>query len=180
MKGNGNHIGTLFEKLFFYCIPTSGLRTQYIIKHKNKFHHIGEKLFYQPRKFPTDPELISIGNNVKISSGVEFINHDIIHSMINDKIGESIIKPYSAPIQIDDNVMIGANVLIMPNVRICSDVIIAAGSIVTKDISCSGVYGGVPAKYIKSLEEFMDKRNKNDSKNDSDCLWKYFYKNHCL
>ncbi|MBQ7538384.1 MAG: hypothetical protein IJT42_05410 [Treponema sp.] len=38
--------------------------------------------------------------------------------------------------------MIGANTMIMPGVHICSDVIIGAGSIVTKDITLSGVYGG--------------------------------------
>ena len=115
-------------------------------------------MFFQPRKFPTDPELIAIGNNVKISSGVEFINHDIIHSMINSKFKECILQPYTAPIQIDNNVMIGSKNLILPNVHICSDVIIAAGSVVTRNIIVPGVYGGVPVKYLKSLEYFIEKR----------------------
>ena len=55
--------------------------------------------------------------------------------MVNTKYGENIVSPYFAPIKIGNNVMIGANSMIMPNVKICDDVIIAAGSIVTKDIN---------------------------------------------
>lgn len=70
--------------------------------------------------------------------------------------------------------MIGANTLIMPNVKICDDVIIAAGSVVT-DIALSGVWGGVPAKRIKSLEEFIEKRKliRADT-NDIENLWQIF------
>ena len=142
MKGSGNNIRTLFQKLYFFCLPTSVMRTNYITKHKKLFHQIGNNLFFQPRKFPSDPEFISIGDNVKISSGVEFINHDVCDSMVNTKYGENIVSPYFAPIKIGNNVMIGANSMIMPNVKICDDVIIAAGSIVTKDINKAGCFGG--------------------------------------
>lgn len=41
MKGNGNGFDTLFEKLLFMLIPTSGGRTRYINKHKDRFKHVG-------------------------------------------------------------------------------------------------------------------------------------------
>ena len=78
--------------------------------------------------------------------------------MLNKKYGGKEFADYIAPIKIDDNVMIGANAMIMPGVHICSDVIVAAGSVVTKDITLSGVWGGVPARRIKSFEEFVEKR----------------------
>ncbi len=156
----GNDFLKLTRKLVFAMLPTSGTRTRWIYKHKNLFKHIGENLFFQPRNFPDQPELISIGNNVKIASGVVFVNHDIIHTMLNDKFKENKFKPFVAPIKIDDNVMIGANTMIMPNVHICSDVIIAAGSIISKNIDLPGVWGGIPAKHIKSIEEFIAKRLK--------------------
>lgn len=47
------------RKCLFLCIVTGG-RTKYINNHKKLFHHVGEKLWWQPRKFPDQPELISI------------------------------------------------------------------------------------------------------------------------
>lgn len=41
MKGSGNNIRTLFQKLYFFCLPTSVMRTNYITKHKKLFHQIG-------------------------------------------------------------------------------------------------------------------------------------------
>lgn len=78
MKENGNSWSTLFQKLYFMVLPSSGKRTKYLVKHAHLFKHIGKNFFWQPRSFPSDPEFISIGDNVKIASWVEFINHDII------------------------------------------------------------------------------------------------------
>lgn len=49
------------RKFLFLCIVTEG-RTKYINNHKKLFHHLGEKLWWQPRMFPDQPELISIDN----------------------------------------------------------------------------------------------------------------------
>jgi acetyltransferase-like isoleucine patch superfamily enzyme len=45
---------------------------------------------------------------------------------------------------IGNNVSIGTNATILP-VKICDNVVIGAGSVVTKDITCPGVYAGNPA-----------------------------------
>ncbi|MFN9294787.1 MAG: DapH/DapD/GlmU-related protein, partial [Planctomyces sp.] len=47
-----------------------------------------------------------------------------------------------------DRVSIGSNATILP-VRICSDVVIGAGSVVTKDILAPGVYAGNPARKLR-------------------------------
>ena len=169
------YIIKLYRKVIFALLPTSGARTKWLYRHKKLFHHVGKDLFFQPRKLPDDTELIAIGNNVKIASGCTFITHDIIHYVLNCRGEEQKYIPYRAPIQIGNNVMIGANTLIMPNVKICDDVIIAAGSIVTKDINLSGVWGGVPARRIKSFEEFIEKRKliRADT-NDIEILWQIF------
>jgi len=83
MKGNGNGISTLLQKLYFMMLPTSGMRTKYILKHKNLFKHVGEQLFFQPRNFPADPERIWFGNNVNVAADVSFICHDISYAMLN-------------------------------------------------------------------------------------------------
>jgi len=56
-----------------------------------------------------------------------------------------------SPINIGDNVWIGANVTILPGITIGDNSIIAAGSVVTENVPNNVVYAGVPAKMKSSL-----------------------------
>lgn len=114
---NANKIKPLLYKIHFFCIVSQKKRTAWIYKHRKLFHHIGEGLFFQPRKLPAGPELISIGDNVYIASDVTFVNHDIIGGMLNKKYNTKEFCYYQAPIKIGNNVMIGARTNIMPNVK---------------------------------------------------------------
>lgn len=154
--------------MFISVYSNRGGRTKYINKHKKLFHHIGEKLWWQPRKFPDQPELISIGDNVKVSANVTFVTHDIFHILFNGD-----VQYYTGCIKIGNNVVIGTNVTILPNVRIGSNVVIGAGAVVTKDLDDGGVYGGVPAKKIGSFDEFLEKR-KNYVFKDVTSVWEDF------
>src|SRR5690554_8173775 len=58
----------------------------------------------------------------------------------------------NAPVTIGDNSWIGARALILPGVKIGNFCVVAAGSVVTKDVPDYSVVGGVPAKVIKMLE----------------------------
>lgn len=58
----------------------------------------------------------------------------------------------NAPVTIGDNSWIGARALILPGVHIGNFCVVAAGSVVTKDVPDYSVVGGVPAKVIKMLE----------------------------
>ncbi len=58
----------------------------------------------------------------------------------------------SKPVTIGNDVWIGGNCTILPGVSIGNNVIIAAGSVVTKDVPDNTVVAGVPAKAVKSLE----------------------------
>ena len=55
-------------------------------------------------------------------------------------------------VEIGNDVWIGSRVIIMPGIKIGDGVIIAAGSVATKDLESYGIYGGVPAKLIKSRQ----------------------------
>lgn len=61
----------------------------------------------------------------------------------------SVWNEYQKPVSIANDVWIGANVLITQGVNIGNGVIIAAGSVVTKDVDPYDIVGGVPAKLIK-------------------------------
>ena len=54
------------------------------------------------------------------------------------------------PVIIEDNVWLGAGVIVLKGVRIGRSAVIAAGSVVTKDVAPSELVGGVPARPIKS------------------------------
>ena len=90
-------------------------------------------------------ELVTIGENCFIGHGVMFVN-DLFKegkpAGDRSKWRETIIE---------DNVSIGSNATILP-VKICSNVVIGAGSVVTKDIFSPGIYAGNPAKKIRDLE----------------------------
>lgn len=107
-----------------------------------------------------EPFLISMGNNVSIASGTRLITHDVFGDVLNKTEGQDYHFPtaFYGTIEIGDNVAIGGNVTIMPNVRIGSRVIIAGGSVVTKNIEDNTVVGGNPAKVICSTEEFILRR----------------------
>jgi acetyltransferase-like isoleucine patch superfamily enzyme len=90
-------------------------------------------------------ELVTIGDNCFIGHGVMFIN-DLFQSGGPANGDRHKWKKTN----ISDNVSIGSNATILP-VNIVSNVVIGAGSVVTKDISVSGVYAGNPAKMIKTL-----------------------------
>lgn len=59
---------------------------------------------------------------------------------------------YAKPIKVGNNVWIGGNVCVMPGVTIGDNVVIGAGSVVTKDIESNSVAVGNPAKVIKKLD----------------------------
>lgn len=90
-------------------------------------------------------ELVTIGNGCFISHGVIFIN-DLFKS------GKPAggVKEYWKSTSIGNNVSIGSNSTILP-VTICDNVVVGAGSVVTKDILDPGIYVGNPAKKIRRL-----------------------------
>jgi acetyltransferase-like isoleucine patch superfamily enzyme len=56
-----------------------------------------------------------------------------------------------APIHIKKNAWIGANATILPGVTIGENAVVAAGSVVSKDVPDNTVVGGIPAKIIKNI-----------------------------
>lgn len=102
----------------------------------------------------TEPWLITIGNNCHITNGVAFETHDGGTLIFRDKVPDLEI---TKPITLGDNVYVGTNVMFMPGVTVGSNVIIGAGAVVTKDIPDNSVAVGVPARVIKSTEEYFEK-----------------------
>ena len=92
-------------------------------------------------------ELVEIGQDCFIGHGVVFIN-----DLFEKGKPASGDKALWKSTRIGNNVSVGSNATILP-VNICDNVVIGAGSVVTKDIIDAGYYAGNPARLLKKLEE---------------------------
>lgn len=115
---------------------------------------VGDDCRILTSSFGTEPWLIKIGNKVTITSGVRFITHDGSTWLFEDKKGR---RHLFRKIEIGNNVFIGYNTLIMPGVKIEDNVIVAAGSIVTKSVPSNCIIGGNPAKIIGDFGDYERK-----------------------
>lgn len=88
-----------------------------------------------------DVEII-IGNHVAVAPDVYFLaaGHDYTHLDLPDT---------AASIKVEDRVWIGARSIILQGVTIGEGAIVAAGSVVTKDVAPYSIVAGVPARLIK-------------------------------
>jgi len=91
-------------------------------------------------------EFVTIGNNCFISHGVMFIN-DLLKK--GGPAGGDKNKWFKT--KIGNNVSIGTNSTILP-VTIADNVVIGAGSVVTKDITKPGIYAGNPCKKLRKIK----------------------------
>lgn len=90
-------------------------------------------------------ELVTIGDDCFISHGAMFIND--LFAIGGPAKGR---KELWRSTRIGSRVSIGTNATVLP-VNICDDVVIGAGSVVTKDITEPGIYVGNPARKLRSL-----------------------------
>lgn len=96
---------------------------------------IGDNVFLDGR------DLIIIGDHVDIASSVMVYNSE--HDINAEDFG-----PTYGKVEIGDYVFIGPRAIILPGVKIGYGAIVAAGAVVTKDVSDFSVVGGVPAEVI--------------------------------
>ena len=110
--------------------------------------------FYGPTSWGTEPWLITIGDNVHITGNCKFINHDGGTLIFRDQIPDLEI---SKPIVVGNNVYIGEETMILPGAHIGNNCVIGARSVVTKDIPDNSVAAGVPARVIKTTDQYLQK-----------------------
>ena len=87
---------------------------------------------------------ITVGHHVVISERVVLRDSD------NHSIKDSEKATVSAPIVIKDHVWIGMNAIVLKGVTIGEGAIVAAGSVVNKDVPAHCLVAGVPAKVVKT------------------------------
>ena len=114
---------------------------------------IGKGCNIVPNITTTEPFLISIGDNVTLAGGVTLCTHDnCVSKMIPD------CTDMFGAISIGNNCFIGQNSIIMYGVTLCDNIVVAAGSVVTKSFLIPRVIiGGNPARVIGSYDSFIEK-----------------------
>ena len=117
---------------------------------------IGEGCVLKANMFGSEPWLITIGNHVLLAPGVRILTHDGAGFCLNYGNNTPVRMDMWGPVTIGNNVYIGTNAIISANVNIVDNVIIGAGAVVTKSIVEDGVYVGVPARRIKSFDEWKE------------------------
>ncbi len=155
------HMKSIFLKLkTFYYKSSNNRFVQYL---RNKGMIIGNNTtFLAPIHTFIDEgraKFIKIGNDCVICRNVTLIAHDYSWTILLKAYNE-FLPSGGGKIIIGDNVFIGEGATILRNVTIGDNSIVAAGAVVTKDIPPNSVYGGNPAHFIMSLDDYYAKRKK--------------------
>jgi acetyltransferase-like isoleucine patch superfamily enzyme len=133
------------------CAP-GGYEYASYLRARNTLHAQGEFCFIMPSTVFTDPKHVEMGNNVQMAT-CTVLGHDGSIVMLNRAYGK--VLDSVGPVRLKDNVFIGHNAIVMPNVTIGPNAIVAAGSLVTRDVPEGKIVCGVPAKIIGSVDTLV-------------------------
>ena len=95
---------------------------------------------------------VAIGNRVLVGAGVLIMDSDAHPLHPKDRLRES--APAKAPVEIADDVFIGARAIILKGVRIGQGAVIGAGSVVVSNVSAFMIAAGNPARVVSEVKEF--------------------------
>ena len=118
---------------------------------------IGENFFANFNFVAMDDARIYIGDNVAFGPNVSLMatNHPLLSSerFGLDQNGKMAMAEYAEEIHIGSNVWLAANVVVIGGVTIGDDVVVGAGSVVTKDIPAGYLAYGDPCRAVRPITE---------------------------
>ncbi len=139
-----------------FCVP-SGEEYALFLKRHGGFYAIGNDCYILPWTTVADPAYVRLGNNVLLAS-CTLCGHDGSIRMLN--IAYNVKLDNVGKIDIKDNVFVGHQAIILPGVTIGPNAIVAAGSVVTRDVLEGDIVAGVPAKPIGKVDKLVEKLEK--------------------
>lgn len=156
----------MFSKLLRKIIfPNSYSNEAYIRYLRSKHIKVGKGcIFYSPNKTSIDVErghMLTIGDYVKVTSGVKILTHDYSRSVLCNMEGYGDVGE-AGNTTIGNNVFIGVDAIILMGTTIGDNSIIGAGSVVSGEFPSNVVVAGNPAKVISSIDYYYEKRKKKE------------------
>jgi acetyltransferase-like isoleucine patch superfamily enzyme len=115
---------------------------------------IGDNVSIHPMCYIDATGGLKIGNDVSIAHATTIMTTEHYYSNINTTIRDA--EAIYAPVEIGNNVWIGAGVRVLSGVRIGSESVVGAGAVVTSDVPPHSLVAGVPARKLKEIRKTSD------------------------
>ena len=122
------------------------------LKRRGILHAIGEHCSIQTNVTFTDPAYTRLGHNVRLT-GCTLFGHDGSVNMLNRAYGLKLDRV--GKIDIRDNVFVGHGAILLPGVTVGPNAIVAAGSVVNRDVPPNSIVAGVPARVVGELDRLV-------------------------
>ena len=136
-----------------FCNP-SGDEWAAWLKQRGVLHAIGEHCSIQTNVIITDPAYTRLGNNVRLT-GCTLFGHDGSVNMLNRAYGLKLDRV--GKIDIRDNVFVGHGAILLPGVTIGPNAIVAAGSVVNRDVPPGTIVAGAPARVVGNIDWLVER-----------------------
>ena len=126
------------------------------------FTTIGKGCYFNFNLVILDVCPVTIGDHCFFGPNISIIT--ALHSLVakeretffDKEKGYVTDREYGKPVTIGNNCWIGSNVTILPGVTINDNVVVGAGSVVTKDLASGAIYVGNPAKKLRDIDPTKD------------------------
>jgi acetyltransferase-like isoleucine patch superfamily enzyme len=133
-----------------YRVAGLDIRTANIFDHctfAGRHVHIGANTFVNRGCYFEGVGDLRIGADCQIGMGVMVLTSD--HARANGRVSRQVVPK---PVSIGNGCWIGARAVILPGVEIGPGSTVAAGAVVARDCVAGGVYGGVPARPLETVD----------------------------
>ncbi len=131
--------------------------------------HVGRNVVFNFNVCLVDDADIFIGDDCQIGPGCHIVTaqHPVCPALRRHKL------QYNKPVRLGNNVWLGAGAIILPGVTVGDDAIVAAGSVVTRDVEPGVIVAGSPARVLRRITERDDRFYDGDRAIPEQLLEKY-------
>ena len=151
----------LLKKIFPHSHDTLFVRGPVFVDYGTNVT-IGKDCYFNFNLVILDVCPVTIGDNVFCGPNLTIVT--ALHSLVakereiyfDKEKGYYTDREYGKPVTIEGNCWIGSNVTILPGVTIHDNVVIGAGSVVTKDLESGAIYVGNPARKLRDIDPEKD------------------------
>lgn len=143
-----------FKSLYLKFNKPSGYEYAEYEKKWGRFYSIGNDCAFWPYTNITNPEYTRLGNNVMLSA-CTILGHDGSVAVLNKAYGKKLDRV--GRVDIKDNVFIGHGAIILPGITIGPNALVAAGSVVSKDVGEGSIVAGVPAREVGRMDALVER-----------------------